>query len=106
MHELWPLGTKWIQPVHSRTNSCMIAGGTEPDVRSRFLNFDDEAPRHVAQLRANFANHLGETAWVNFINRLQERSPDFAELWARHEGASRARTSTSNAALSSAHPQS
>ena len=58
---------------------------TEPDVREHFVNFDEEAPRLVATLRASFAQHLREPAWTSFIQRLSEASPEFAELWARHE---------------------
>jgi hypothetical protein len=58
---------------------------TEPEVRARFLNFEDEAPRTVAQFRAASANHLGEPAWTDFIEELTERSADFAAMWARHD---------------------
>ena len=61
---------------------------TEPDVRRRFLNFDEEAPRMAATLRASFAHHLNEPAWTCFIRRLSAASPEFAELWTRHEVAS------------------
>jgi transcriptional regulator with XRE-family HTH domain len=57
----------------------------EPDARSRMLNFDEEMPRVVATLRARFAQHLNEPAWIDFIRRLSAASPEFAELWARHE---------------------
>jgi MmyB-like transcription regulator ligand binding domain len=39
----------------------------------------------VATLRAAFAQHLREPAWTGFIRRLSAASPEFAELWARHE---------------------
>jgi len=58
---------------------------TEPEVRARYLNFEDEAPRTVAQFRAASANHLGEPAWTEFIRELTERSVDFAAMWARHD---------------------
>jgi transcriptional regulator with XRE-family HTH domain len=61
---------------------------TEPEVRRRITNFDEEAPRMVATLRASFAQHLNEPAWTSFIRRLSAASPEFAELWARHEVAS------------------
>jgi transcriptional regulator with XRE-family HTH domain len=61
---------------------CIFA---EPEVRARYLNFDEEAPRSVAQLRAASANHLGEPAWTEFIRELTERSEDFARMWARHD---------------------
>jgi hypothetical protein len=61
---------------------------TEPDVRRRFVNFDEEAPLMVATLRASFAQHLGEPAWTRFIQQLSAASPEFATLWTRHEVAS------------------
>jgi transcriptional regulator with XRE-family HTH domain len=57
----------------------------EPDARQRMLNFDEEMPRVVAILRARFAQHLNEPAWTGFIRRLSAASPEFAEMWARHE---------------------
>jgi hypothetical protein len=59
-----------------------------PEARRHFLNLDEEAPRMVATLRASFAQHLREPAWTGFIRELREASPEFAELWARHEVAS------------------
>jgi transcriptional regulator with XRE-family HTH domain len=57
----------------------------EPKVRTRYLNFEHEAPRSVAQLRAAFAGHLGEPAWTEFIRAMTEGSEDFARMWARHD---------------------
>jgi transcriptional regulator with XRE-family HTH domain len=57
----------------------------EPKVRTRYLNFEDEAPRSVAQLRSAFAGHLGEPTWTEFIRALTEGSDDFARMWARHD---------------------
>ncbi len=57
----------------------------QPDARKRFVNFDTEVPRLVATLRARFAQHLNEPRWTGFIKRLIAASPEFAEMWARHE---------------------
>ncbi len=57
----------------------------EPDARRRMVNFDEEMPRMVATLRSAFAQHLREPAWTGFIRRLAAASPEFAEIWARHE---------------------
>jgi hypothetical protein len=57
----------------------------DPEVRSRYVNFDEEAPHTVAMLRTSFAQHLNEPAWTDFIRRLSAKSPEFAALWARHE---------------------
>lgn len=49
------------------------------------VNREHELPRMVATLRGAFARHLSEPAWTEFVERLAAASPDFAELWARHE---------------------
>jgi transcriptional regulator with XRE-family HTH domain len=46
---------------------------------------DHDLRRMVAMLRAAFGRHVGEPAWIAFVNRLEAASPIFAELWARHE---------------------
>jgi transcriptional regulator with XRE-family HTH domain len=58
---------------------------TEPDARARFVNFDDEVPKTVAMLRASFGRHVGEPAWTQFIDELSAASPEFAQMWARHD---------------------
>ncbi len=58
---------------------------TEPAVRERFPNFDDESRLMVATLRAAFAQHLGDPGWTDFVRTLNEASPEFARLWAQHD---------------------
>jgi transcriptional regulator with XRE-family HTH domain len=58
------------------------------EARRHFLNFDREAGLLVATLRASYGQHLKEPAWNEFISDLCQRSPEFAELWARQEVAS------------------
>ncbi len=54
-------------------------------MRSRYLNFEEEAPRSVAQVAVSIAAHLGEPAWTDFIRELTEGSEDFARMWALHD---------------------
>jgi transcriptional regulator with XRE-family HTH domain len=68
--------------AHTNTLWCAFA---DPRGRETFLNFDEEMPHIVARLRAEYAKHVGESEWEDDIRLLCERSPDFAELWARHE---------------------
>jgi transcriptional regulator with XRE-family HTH domain len=42
---------------------------------------ESELPVMVATLRAAYGRHVGEPAWEDFIRRLSEASPYFAELW-------------------------
>ena len=44
--------------------------------------------RMVAEYRAAMAEHVAEPAWKCLVSRLTKASPEFAELWERHEVAS------------------
>jgi transcriptional regulator with XRE-family HTH domain len=68
--------------VHKNLLWCAI---TEPRAREMFLNYDQEIPYMVARLRAAYAQHIGDPEWDEDIRRLAALSPEFAELWARHE---------------------
>jgi transcriptional regulator with XRE-family HTH domain len=57
----------------------------DPNIRDAFRNFDEVAPLLVATLRASFAGHLNEPAWVDFIHRLSAHSAEFTQLWERHD---------------------
>jgi hypothetical protein len=48
-------------------------------------NPEVERPRVVAVLRGNFSRHLGEPAWMEFVDRLSAASPEFKEIWDRHD---------------------
>jgi hypothetical protein len=39
----------------------------------------------TANLRSLYADHVSEPAWKSFVARLRAASPEFADLWARHE---------------------
>jgi transcriptional regulator with XRE-family HTH domain len=70
--------------VHKNLLWCAV---TEPRAREMFLNYDEEIPYMVARLRyARLqTGNLGEPEWDEDIRRLSGLSPEFAELWARHE---------------------
>ena len=68
--------------VHQNLLWCCV---TEPRARERFLNYDEEVAHLVARLRTAYGRHVGDPTWEEDIRRLSEISPEFAELWARHE---------------------
>jgi len=68
--------------IHKNLLWCAV---TEPRARELLLNYDDEIPYLVARLRAAYARHIGDPEWAEDIRRLAGLSPEFAELWARHE---------------------
>lgn len=39
----------------------------------------------AAKFRASMAEHLAEPPWKALLKRLQDASPEFREVWARHE---------------------
>ena len=46
---------------------------------------DGLLPHMVAIARANYARHVGEPAWRDFVERLSAESDDFAAMWASHQ---------------------
>lgn len=68
--------------LHNNTVWCVF---TEPAARERIVEFEEEARLIVAQMRAGYANHVGDPEWDEDIRRLCALSPHFARLWARHE---------------------
>ena len=50
-----------------------------------FVDRDQAKPRMVAQLRAGMAEHIADPAFKCLVRRLQQASPEFRELWARHD---------------------
>jgi transcriptional regulator with XRE-family HTH domain len=58
---------------------------TMPACCSAFADRETELRAIVATFRSSYARHLGEPAWTGFVQRLRDRSPEFAEMWARQE---------------------
>jgi transcriptional regulator with XRE-family HTH domain len=65
--------------------NLLWCGITEPSAREKFVNYDEEVPYLVARLRAAYGPHAGDPDWEEDIRRLTDLSPEFAELWERHE---------------------
>jgi transcriptional regulator with XRE-family HTH domain len=70
-------------PVEDR--NCMWLLFTDPRWRKVVVDWDDAAARMVANLRGLMAEHVGDATWKSFVARLRAASPEFTELWARHE---------------------
>ena len=70
-------------PVQER-NGLLLAF-TRPAWRSRIVDWQDAAVRTVATFRAAMAEHLTEPHWKALVKQLLAESPDFEELWNRHD---------------------
>jgi hypothetical protein len=62
----------WLMFTKATTSKC-------------FVDRDDARGRMVAQLRAAMAEHVAEPAWKCLIKRLEQASPEFRDLWGRHD---------------------
>ena len=58
---------------------------TSPESRASMIDWEDAVRRMVAEYRAAMAEHVSEPAWKCLVSRLLKASPEFAELWERHE---------------------
>jgi transcriptional regulator with XRE-family HTH domain len=70
-------------PVEER--NCMWLAFTDPRWRKQVVDWPNATARMVANLRVLMADHVGDATWKSFVARLSAASPEFAEMWARHE---------------------
>ncbi|MFD5512792.1 helix-turn-helix domain-containing protein [Streptomyces sp. NPDC127051] len=62
--------------------NCLWLAFTNADWRASMAEVNRTI---VAKFRAAMAEHLAEPAWKALLARLEAQSPEFGELWARHE---------------------
>jgi transcriptional regulator with XRE-family HTH domain len=77
------LGDLDALPPDERNSLSIIF--TKQTTSKCFIDRDEAKPRLVAQLRAAMAEHVADPAFKCLVRRLRESSPEFAELWERHE---------------------
>ncbi|MFF0474485.1 helix-turn-helix domain-containing protein [Streptomyces sp. NPDC004284] len=65
-------------------NSLWLAF-TNEDFRASVTDLPEVMRALAGKLRAAMAEHLAEPAWKQLVRRLEDASPEFRELWARHE---------------------
>jgi transcriptional regulator with XRE-family HTH domain len=65
--------------------NCLWLYFTSPAWRAAVLDWEAGARRMVAEFRAGMADHVGEPTWKCLVSRLRAASPEFAELWERHD---------------------
>ncbi|MGB8649892.1 MAG: helix-turn-helix transcriptional regulator [Mycobacteriales bacterium] len=78
---IWPE----LADVPAEDRNLLVLVFTYPGWRRCMPDWDDAAPRLVAQFRAAMAEHVTEPAWKDLLRRLREESPEFAAYWERHE---------------------
>ncbi len=74
-----------LDAVPPEDRNCMWLCFTDPAWRKALIDWEDGATRMVANLRWLMADHVAEPSWKSLVKRLRIASPEFAELWERHE---------------------
>ncbi|WP_030882309.1 helix-turn-helix transcriptional regulator [Streptomyces sp. NRRL S-1868] len=65
--------------------NCMWLSFTHPGWQAAMPDRQETVRQMTARFRARMAEHLAEPAWKALLCRMQRESPEFRELWERHE---------------------
>jgi hypothetical protein len=68
-----------------RTVIASVGVSASHPSRAAMVDWADTTRRMVAEYRAAMAGHVAEPAWKCLVTRLAEASPEFVEIWDRHE---------------------
>ncbi|MFE4576572.1 helix-turn-helix transcriptional regulator [Streptomyces chartreusis] len=74
-----------LEAVPPEDRNCMILSYTNQDWQSSIVHLEETQRLMAARFRAAMAGHLGEPAWKMLLGRLRTESPEFREVWERHE---------------------
>jgi transcriptional regulator with XRE-family HTH domain len=84
-NRVWGSTFPFVEALPSDDQNCLWLVFTAPQWRKALADWDEAAARMVAQYRAAMAEHVAEPAWKALVGRLHRASPEFAEVWARHD---------------------
>ena len=70
-------------PVAERNNLWLAFASAGR--RALIVDWEESVRRIVGLYRSAMADHVGEPAWRTLVQRLEQVSPDFRELWHRHD---------------------
>ncbi|MDH6450012.1 MULTISPECIES: helix-turn-helix domain-containing protein [unclassified Streptomyces] len=74
-----------LDAVPPEDRNCMILSYTHDDWRSSIVHLPEVQRLMAARFRATMAGHLAEPGWKMLLKRLRAESPEFREVWDRHE---------------------
>jgi len=84
-NRIWASSFPGVESLPLEDRNCLWLIFTEQSWRDALPDWDSAAARMAAQYRAAMAEHVGEPAWTALVARLQSASPEFAEVWKRHD---------------------
>ncbi|MFF4333602.1 helix-turn-helix transcriptional regulator [[Kitasatospora] papulosa] len=74
-----------LDDVAPEDRNCMLLAYVNEDWRASVVDLPGVHRTMAAKFRASMAEHLAEPAWKALLARLEAASPEFGEVWARHE---------------------
>ncbi|MET7789911.1 helix-turn-helix domain-containing protein [Streptomyces sp900116325] len=74
-----------LDAVAPENRNCMLLSYTDENWRASVVDLPEMNRMMAAKFRASMAEHLAEPAWKALLKRLETASPEFREIWARHE---------------------
>ncbi|WSM60168.1 helix-turn-helix domain-containing protein [Streptomyces sp. NBC_01707] len=74
-----------LDAVAPENRNCMVLSYTDENWRTSVVDLPEMNRVMAAKFRASMAEHLAEPAWKALLKRLETASPEFREIWARHE---------------------
>ncbi|WP_240150884.1 MULTISPECIES: helix-turn-helix transcriptional regulator [Streptomyces] len=74
-----------LDALPEEDRNCLWLAFTHPGWRASLVDRDATVRVMAAKFRASMAEHVAEPAWKALVARLTEASPEFREIWARHE---------------------
>ncbi|RII17235.1 hypothetical protein DSC45_13810 [Streptomyces sp. YIM 130001] len=74
-----------LDAVPPEDRNCLWLAFTNEEWRSSLAQREETVRQMAGKFRAAMAGHLAEPAWKTLVGRLEKASPEFRELWDRHE---------------------
>ena len=71
--------------VPKATRNHLWLSFMDPARRALMVDWERSVRTLVAKTRADYARHIGDPAWDELVATLNDESPEFRRLWARHE---------------------
>jgi transcriptional regulator with XRE-family HTH domain len=78
---LFPRTPRYPPSERNAIYKCFSA----PSCCRGYENSDEQRAHMVAQLRGNYAHHIGDPAWTSFIKRMEAASAEFSAMWAKQD---------------------
>ncbi|WP_052869580.1 helix-turn-helix transcriptional regulator [Streptomyces niger] len=84
-----------LDALEPQDRNCLWLTFMHPEWRAAVPDLEKTLGQMTARFRAAMAEHVAEPAWKALLKRLQRASPEFREIWDRHEVlCARAKTKT------------